>query len=79
MMAEAGPENSSHHDLNVHIKQELDNGSCCSPSPSTIQSHTSTSEKNFNSNKNCNVSDLPGNIPNLFTNTHPPPYSSSPD
>lgn len=37
-------------DLNVHIKQELDHASCCSPSPSTMQSgsHTTTSsEKSF--------------------------------
>ena len=55
MMADGGPENSSMlaSDLNVHIKQELDNGPCCSPSPSTMQSG-SQSEKNFNG-KNCNV------------------------
>lgn len=55
MMADGGPENSSRlaSDLNVHIKQELDNGPCCSPSPSTMQSG-SQSEKNFNG-KNCNI------------------------
>lgn len=53
-MAEGGPESSIiASELNVHIKQELDKGSCCSPSPSTMQSATQ-SEKNFN--KNCNVS-----------------------
>lgn len=67
MMAEAGPESSSQgmiaattsNDLNVHIKQELDNGPCCSPSPSTMQSHASNSEKSFN-NKNGKVRLLPG-------------------
>lgn len=67
MMADgSGPEHDNHsvptNDLNVHIKQELDNGPCCSPSPSTMQSN-SQSEKNFittnlnnnNINKNCNV------------------------
>lgn len=71
MMADGGPEHSGGggvhnsgssknpvliNDLHVHIKQELDNASCCSPSPSTMQSQHS--EKNFNNNLNhkaCNV------------------------
>lgn len=54
MMAEGGPESSIiASDLNVHIKQELDKGSCCSPSPSQSGSQ---SEKTFN--KSCNVSFL---------------------
>lgn len=55
MMAEGGPESSIiASDLNVHIKQELDKGSCCSPSPSQSGSQ---SEKTFN--KSCNVSFFP--------------------
>lgn len=44
--------------LNVHIKQELDNGPCCSPSPSTMQTGAQL-DKNFNTKTNCNVRIFP--------------------